>query len=136
MDQNQDYQAMLLNHMRTFPPELPEALLEAAADGEFVLNGGDFILRREPIKNLFNAFIPHHGYREPQFLLLSTPTVCFAYDTKTGREIANTLEKYCVKDRTSLLPEWRRMLQLDSAHLRDKGLEGLASGQDKFIQGL
>lgn len=138
MNKNQDYQAMLLEHMRAFPTELPKALLEATVDGKVLLNGGDFSLKRRPTQELCfeEGMYNHNGYQGPQVVFLSTPTVRFAYDPTTGREIANTMERYGIIDRTTLLRQWKSMLKVDSGHLRGKGLEGLASAQNTFIERL
>ena len=136
MNESPDYRAMLLEHMRTFPTELPAALLEATVNGEVMLNGGDFSLRRKPTKDLSYESMYNHGFQGQDVVFLSTPNVRFAYDPTTGREVANTMQRYGVEDRTSLLPRWKNMLKVDSAYLRGKGLEGLATRQDRFIDKL
>lgn len=136
MNKSPDYQAMLLDHMRTFPTELPTALLEATVEGGVMLNGGDFSLKRKPTRDLFFDGMYNHGFQGPDVVFLSTPSVTFAYDPTTGREIANTMQRYGVEDRKSLLPHLKQMLRLDSYYLRGKGLEGLASAQDRFIERL
>ena len=136
MDNNQKYQAKLLEHMKTFPTELPTELLEATVEGKVMLNGGDFSLKRKPTKDLFYNSMYNHGFQGEQVVFLSTPSVRFAYDPTTGREVANTMQRYGVEDRTSLLPRWKSMLKVDSAYLRGKGLEGLATRQDRFIDKL
>ena len=136
MNESLDYQSMLLEHMRAFPTELPTALLEATVEGEVMLNGGDFSLKRKLTRDLFYDYMDGHGFQGQYVVFLSTPSVRFAYDPATGREVANTMERYHMKDRTSLLPHWKQMLRNDSAYLREKGLKGLASVQDKFIERL
>jgi len=136
MNENPDYQAMLLEHMRTFPTELPIALSEATVEGKVILNDGDFSLTRIPTEDLFYEYMDHCGFQGKEVVFLCTPSVRFAYDPATGEEIANTLRRYAVKDRTSLVPQWKLALRRDSYNLREKGLEGLASVQDQFIERL
>src|SRR3989338_3077898 len=130
MNENPDYHAMLLNHVRKLPAELPPALLDATVEGEVRLNGGDFSLTRKPTKDLFYEDMNAPGFKGKYVVFLSTPSARFAYDPATGKEITNTLQRDIVKDRASLLPEWKQTLRSDSYDLRGKGLEELASAQD------
>ncbi len=97
-----------------------------------MLNGGDFILRTFPTKELFYEHIYNHGFKGQNVVFLSTPDVRFAYDPQTGREIGNTLNRYKA-NRSDLLLEWKSLLERDSAYLRGKGLSGLADWQDDFV---
>lgn len=134
---NQNYQEMLLEHMRKFSTELPRELIEATINGgEVILNGGDFSLKKILTEKLFFECMERHKYEGQEVIFLSTPSVRFAYDPETGKEIANTLWRYNVTDRTKLLPEWKSILKIDSAYLRSKGLDGLASMQDGLIERL
>ncbi|MBS3169910.1 hypothetical protein J4210_05480 [Candidatus Woesearchaeota archaeon] len=129
-------QEMLLEHMRTFPNKLPSALLEATVESEVQLNLGDFTLRRIPTGDLFYENMLYPGFQGKDVVFLSTPDVRFAYDPATGEEIANTMQRYGVKDRSSLLSQWKELLRYDSSRLRGKGLGGFADRQDEFIKEL
>ncbi len=124
-----DNQKILLKHICTLPTELPRELLEATEDNWRVgLNLADFYLRRIPTRDLFfdDLFfdgIFNRGYQGQEVVFLTTPSVSFAYDPTTGREIANTMEGYGVTDRRALIYQWISMLKMDVDYLRSERSE-------------
>ena len=108
------HQLMLREHMRDFPIQLSRELVDATRETAVILNSGDFILSRKPATDLFYENMPAPNYNGSDIILLSTPNARFAYDSWTGKEIANTMHRHGFTDRTKLFPRWNSMLKVDA----------------------
>ena len=139
MNQIPNNQASLLDHMKGFEPQLPSDLLEAVTSGSRVyLNMGDVALEMKPKSQLFFESMRAPDFKGEEFVLLRLPTGRnFAYDPNTGEEIANTLDRYGVTDRTTILDDMKSALVADSAYLRAKDTPpSLVNAQDRFIDSI
>lgn len=123
---------MLIEHMRTFPTRLPASLVEGVSRETLFANGGDFSLKIIPAQDLpsYHMWCPK-GYDADRVILFSSISVGFAYHPITGLEIANSMGTYKVTERTSLLPNWKRRLILDSLSFALRCINPKA--QDAFI---
>ena len=46
------------------------------------------------------------------------------------------MDKYQIRDRNSLLEQWKNMFKIDNCYLHENNLENLLKEQKKFIQKL
>ena len=73
--QIQNYQHMLLEHMRVLPTYLPQEIVKATITGQIVLHGGDFSLKRRLTTDLISERMYNDNYNKREVIILSTPSV-------------------------------------------------------------